>query len=147
MTIGEFNEVTTRLCNLFSKELNDVQMDFWFKNLKNVDVVTYRRAIGEYAKKNKYMPSISDILDSIKNLKPLEQEQPKEVVPCKACRGTGIVIYHKVIDGREYEYAAQCNCPNAIGLDYDGSKIQDKEHRSNYYLPKAVDVFGLGGAK
>ena len=121
-------------------------MEFWYKNLKDKDVITYRRAIGEYAKKNKYMPAISDILAEIKNLKPYEQSK-KEVVECKACNGTGYVLYKKVIDGREYEFASQCNCQNAVGLDYDGQKIKDEKHRSDYYLAKAADVFKVGGAK
>ena len=50
MTLTEFNEITTRLCNLYGKELNEVQMEFWYKILKDFDAVTYRRAIGEYAK-------------------------------------------------------------------------------------------------
>ena len=143
MQLDEFNMQTKRLCDLYGKSLNDEQMEFWYENLKNTSVVDYRRAIGEYAKKNKYMPAISDILDEIKNLKPLEQEQPKEIVPCKACRGTGIVIYRKVINGYSYDYAAQCNCQNAVGLDYDGSKCKEK---SDYYLAKAIDVFHVGGS-
>lgn len=144
MTIGEFEEIANRLCNLFNKELNKEQMDFWYKNLKQYEPVTFRRAVGEYAKKNKYMPAISDILTEIKNLKPYEQPK-KEMVECKACNGTGYVLHKKVIDGREYEFASQCNCQNAVGLDYDGRTIKDEKHRSDYYLAKAVDVFG--GAK
>ena len=144
MTLTDFNEVTTRLCNLFSKELNGVQMDFWYKSLKDYDVIDYRRAIGEYAKENKYMPTISDILKYIKALKP--REQPKETAKyeCKACKGTGIVLYKKIINGREYEYASQCNCPNATGLDYDGQKCKIEKNKSDYYLPKTVDVFKGG---
>ena len=131
----EFNEVTDRLCNLYNKELNEIQRDFWFKNIKNIDVLTYRRAIGEYAKKNKYMPTISDILGEIRNLKPYEKA-PTEKVECKACKGTGYVLYHK--DG--YEYAALCNCQNAIGKDYHNKD-------TGYYVPKATDIFRIGGTR
>lgn len=142
MTQEEFNYQTERLCNLYDKKLNAEQLDFWFKSLENTDIASYRRAVGEYAKKNKYMPTISDILTEIKNLKPRE-EVKRESVECKVCKGTGIAIYKKVIDGREYEYACQCNCKNAIGLDYDGSKCKDERNRSNYYLAKVQEVFGV----
>lgn len=135
MTNTEFEEVTNRLCNLYNKELNNVQMDFWYKNLKDYGVITYRRAIGEYAKKNKYMPTISDILDEVRNLKPYEKA-PVEKVECKACKGTGYILYRK----DNYEYAALCNCQNAIGKEY-----QNKT--TGYYIPKATDVFRIGGNK
>lgn len=140
MTQEEFNYQAERLCNLFDKKLNSEQLNFWFKNLQDTDIVTFRRAIGEYAKKNKYMPAISDILTEIKNLKPYEVAK-RESVECKACKGTGIIIYHKVIEGLDYEYAAQCNCQNAIGLDYDGRKVKKEDQRSEYYLAKATEVF------
>lgn len=135
MTSTEFEDITTRLCNLFNKELNETQMNFWFKNLKDKEAVIYRRAIGEYAKKNKYMPTISDILNEIRNLKPLEQPKA-EKVECKACRGSGIVIYHK----NGYEYAALCNCKNSIGKEYENKD-------SGYYIPKSTDVFAVGGTR
>ena len=140
MTSSEFQEITNKLCNLFSKELNEIQLDFWYKCLKEYDIISYRRAIGEYTKKNKYMPTISDILSEISKLKPYE-EIKREQVECKLCKGVGIFIYKKQINGQEFEYACQCNCANAIGLDYDGTKIRDKDHRSKYYLAKAVDIF------
>lgn len=143
MTREEFAEQTQRLCDLYGKTINQTQADFWLDQLQNYSANEYRRAVGEYAKKNKYMPAISDILTEIKNLKPYEQPK-KEVVECKACNGTGYVLYKKVIDGREYEFASQCNCQNAVGLDYDGRTIKDEKHRSDYYLAKAVDVFGGG---
>ena len=79
-------------------------------------------AIGEYARKNKYMPTISDLLSEIKQVKEREatqkhqeqvqQNQPK--VPCYKCGGTGLVKYIK--DG--YDYLCICDCKNGERLDY-----------------------------
>lgn len=137
MTIAEFNEITNRLCNLFNKELNEIQLEFWFKNLKDYDAITYRRAIGEYAKKNKYLPTISDILDSIRTLKPLEKVTETKV-ECKACKSTGYILYKKVLGGIEYEYASQCNCANGDKVAYNGKNSRE---RTEYYLAKATDIF------
>lgn len=135
MTSSEFQEITNRLCNLYNKELNEIQLDFWYKNLKDYDPITYRRAIGEYAKKNKYMPTISDILSEARCLK-TNDKAPVEKVECKACKGSGYVLYFR--DG--YEYASLCNCQNAIGKEY-----YNKE--TGYYIPKATDIFKVGGAR
>ena len=135
MRLDEFNMQTQRLCNLYGKSLNDEQMEFWYESLKDYELEKYRRAVGEYAKKNKYMPTISDILGEIRNLKPYEKA-PTEKVECKACNGSGYVLYRK----DDYEYASLCNCKNAIGKDY-----YNKD--TGYYIPKAADVFRIGGNK
>lgn len=144
MTQVEFMEKTKWLCNLYNKSFNEDQLRFWYSSLQGYDANKYSRAITFYGQNSKYMPTISEMLTTLREMKNTpEEEQPKEKVPCKACNSTGYVLYKKVVNGIEYEYASQCNCPNARGLDYDGSKIADKEHRSDYYLAKAVDVFKI----
>ena len=54
---------------------------------------------------------------------------------------TELLTGKKEINGIMYEYASLCNCKNAQGKDYNGSKISDKEHRSKYYIEKAEKVF------
>lgn len=111
MNRGEFETQTQRLCELYSKGLNETQVEFWYNSLKGYDILDYRRAIGEYAKSNKYMPTISDILDTIKKLKKQIRETPKEeqpTTPCSRCHGSGLIKYIK----NGYEYLCTCTCKN-----------------------------------
>lgn len=139
MTFNEFKIATMDIEQFYEKPLNPTQVQMWYEELKNYDSDKYKSAIRYVCKKSQYRPTLSMILEALKNVK-MSNEQ-REKVECKACGGTGYVLYHKVVDGIDYEYACQCNCQNAIGLDYDGQKVKDERYRSNYYLPKAVDVF------
>lgn len=140
MTYDEFIRSTATLEGCFNKNLNKIQLEVWFDELKYYPVEKYNKAIKKVCTSNQYLPALSTILDCIRNTR-TTVDLTKEKVPCKACKGTGIVPYHKIINGIDYEFACQCNCANAEGLDYDGTKIADKEHRSPFYLAKAVDVF------
>lgn len=116
MEHSEFINQTQRLCELFNKSLNDTQAEFWYMSLKGFDAQTYRIAVGEYAKKNKYMPTISDILAEIKKVREKQyqkqEEHPQEKVPCEKCGTTGLVKY--IHDG--YDYLCTCNCKNGRSL-------------------------------
>lgn len=117
MTKSEFLEVTNRLQSLYNKKLNDVQLDFWFDELQIYDVEKYKSAIGEYVKKNKSMPALSDLLNKIRNLKEREAVQVKEIkverIKCDVCHGSGLVKYYKNDNGIDYEYLCKCFCENA----------------------------------
>ena len=111
MNRGEFQIQTQRLCELYSKNLNETQTEFWYNSLNKYDILVYRRAIGEYAKCNKYMPTISDILSTIKKLKKYTKEASKEEqskVPCSKCYCSGLIKY--INNG--YEYLCTCTCKN-----------------------------------
>ena len=111
MTREEFLTTTGRLQEMYNKTLNETQLQFWFDELKRYEQVKYQRAVGEYVKQNRTMPTISDILDKIRNLKPLEADAPQEIkqVHCETCKGSGLVKY--MLDG--YEYLCRCYCENA----------------------------------
>lgn len=119
MTQDEFLTTTTRLCNLYNKTLNETQLDFWFNCLKNYDVVKYRRAVGEWAKSNRFMPQISDVIGEILRLKPIAPNKPQEEyhVKCDKCKGKGLIKYYKD-DKKLYEYFCRCRCLN--GKNYEG---------------------------
>lgn len=112
MTREEFVNTTSRLEEMYNKKLNDTQLSFWFDELKRYEIDKYKRAIGEYIKQNRTMPTIADILDKLKNLKPLGVDAPEEEIkmkPCGTCKGSGLVRYIK--DG--YEYFCRCFCNNS----------------------------------
>lgn len=140
MTFQEFKDATTTLENCYNRKMNEMQSEVWFDELKYYDLQKYKKAIKRICTTNQYFPALSTVLDVLRNTR-ATVDLTKEKVPCKACKGTGIVPYHKIINGIDYEFACQCNCQNGEGLDYDGTKIADKEHRSPFYLAKAVDVF------
>lgn len=139
MTFDEFRVATATLENCYDRKMNPTQVQVWFDELKYFDLHKYKNAIRKICTTNQYFPALSVVLSSLKTIKVTDAK--KEKVECKACKGTGIVPYHKIINGIDYEFVCQCNCQNGEGLDYDGTKIADKEHRSFYYLAKAVDVF------
>lgn len=140
MIYEEFREATGKLESFYNKKLNNVQLEVWFDELKYYPVEKYKNAINKLLTSQQYFPALSTILECIRNARSVvDLTKPK--IECKACRGTGYVLYHKVERGIDYEFACQCNCENAEGLDYDGTKIADREHRSTYYLAKGTDVF------
>lgn len=145
MTFDEFRRETGNLESFYEKAYNSTQMQIWYEELREYTIEKYKQAIKHICKTSQYRPTLSLVIETIRKVK--HEEKPREQYECKACHSTGIIFYKKVIEGLEYEYACQCNCPNAIGLDYDGTKIADKEHRSQYYLAKGVDVFRVGGVK
>lgn len=142
MTEHEFNTITSDLEAFYEKALNPTQKQTWFEELKSYAATRYASAVHKAFKTQQYRPTLSIILDMLRTTQE-EGNAPLEPVPCKACNGTGYVLYRKVISGTEFEFGSLCNCPNAIGKAYDGRFVADKTHRSDYYLPKAVDVFGV----
>lgn len=147
MTIEEFKYETSRLEDLYNKELNDTQVGFWFDSLKHYTLDQYVSGVGYYAKRNKYFPTIADMISAINEAKFLKAEREKEEVeifPCEKCNGTGYVLYKQIANKLEYEYAAQCSCKNGDRVAYDGTKCQGRG-RSDYYLIKEKDML-FGGA-
>ena len=139
MTLDEFTQKTKVLEDFYDKEYNFAQKQIMFDELKYYNADKYEKAIRIICKSNRYKPTLSEIIDAMQHIH-IESEK-KESYECKACKGTGYILYHKKINGIDYEYACLCSCENAEGLEYDGSKIADKEHRSNYYLERAENIF------
>ena len=139
MTFSEFREQTADLEQFYEKNLNQTQVQVWYEELRDYTKERYKRAIRKVCKTSQYKPTLSVILEAIRSVD--SEQTVRESEPCKACGGSGYVMYKQITQGKEYEYVSLCNCKNAKGLEYDGTKIADKEHRSPYYLPKAVDIF------
>lgn len=140
MTREEFMKSTTKLQELFHRSFNDTQLDFWFDELKGYDIEKYKRAIGDYARKSRTLPALSDILQAIRNLKPqgTEQQQAEvKKVHCDTCHGSGLVKY--ILDG--YEYLCKCFCEN--GKKYDGMELLRNYKDVFYYRVPKNDVVPL----
>ena len=117
MEQAEFMEQTQKLCNLYGKNLNETQAEFWYMSLQKYETKTYQKAIEEYARKNKYMPTISDLLSQIKETKNQEMKNARQEfqngnvqkVTCTRCNGTGLIKYTK---DKLYDYLCTCICEN-----------------------------------
>ena len=140
MTRGDFANKTKILEEFYQKELNETQSEIWFDELKSYDAEKYEKAIKFLCKTSRYKPTLNEIIDAMKSCNRNAEE--KQSVPCKFCGGTGYIQYTKVENNYPYNYVCLCICQNAEGLEYDGKKIADKEHRSNYYIKSAREVFG-----
>lgn len=110
MNIDEFYKETNVLCELYGKKLNDTQLDFWYTALKKLAIDEYKHIIGSYAKKNKNMPTISDLIKEshIGNPHANKEDIKTKQVECKKCFGSGLIKYMR----NNYEYLCTCNCQN-----------------------------------
>lgn len=140
MTYEEFVIKTKTLEEFYSKDYNETQKKIMYDELKSYDAEKYEKAIKFMCKTNRYRPILNEILDAMKSANRNVDE--RQQIPCKYCGGTGYFMYKKIENGYPYEYACLCICQNAEGLEYDGSKIADKEHRSKFYIKSAREVFG-----
>lgn len=140
MTEEEFITKTKTLEEYFGKDLNHMQRNMWYEELKHFDVERYEKAIKFLCMTSRYRPLLNEVIDAVKTCQISSEEREK--IPCKYCGGTGYFMYKKIENGYPYEYACLCICQNAEGLEYNGSKIADKEHRSKFYIKSAREVFG-----
>ncbi|HAB66521.1 MAG TPA: hypothetical protein DCE23_04040 [Firmicutes bacterium] len=142
MTRSEFVEATSRLEQYYGKEYTTQQLQIMFEELNTLAIERYRRLISAVIRKSKYLPKVADIMEANIEEPYTNENNEKQVIECKKCNSTGYVLYTKVIKngGKDlkYTYVAICSCGNA--KQYDGTKIMDKEHRSKYYTPLAVEL-------
>ena len=140
MTLEEFTIKTKTLEDFYGKELNYTQAEIWFDELKNYSADKYYEAIKRICKTSQYKPTLVQVLEEIRKIK--VQTSEREKVACNICKGTGYILHDRVIGAHTYKYACLCMCDNANGLEYDGTKIADKEHRQPFYIKTAKEIFG-----
>lgn len=139
MTLEEFKIKTKALEDFYGKDLNYVQVDIWFDELKNYSAEKYEKAIRNICKTSQYRPTLVQMLEEIRKVKVQVFDQKKS--KCDYCKGTGYIFYKRTINNQVYDYVCLCMCANADGLEYNGMQIADKEHRQPFYVAKAQDVF------
>ena len=95
--------------------LNDKQLNQWYKLLKGVSDEAYLDAVDEWCSSQNTLPSPADILAIIGRMKPQDNtvEIPKNTEHCSACGNRGLVsqIEFDTKLNRDYEvlYACVCN--------------------------------------
>ena len=139
MTFEEFTIKTKTLEDFYNKDLNYTQADIWFDELKNYSAERYEKAIRNICKTSQYKPALVQVLGEIKKVK---TQSDHSHVKCDYCKGTGYILYKRMINNHVYEYACLCVCSNAEGLEYNGLQIADQDHRQPFYIAKAQDIFG-----
>lgn len=143
MEITEFIEATSRLEKYYGKEYTTDHRQIMFEELKNWNIARYKQLISQAIKKCKYLPQVSEIIE-LEAVVPYmkEKEEQRRKVDCKKCKGSGYIIYKKKIangtNAFYNEYAAICDCGNA--KKYEGWKIKDKNHLSDYYIPTITEL-------
>lgn len=117
MQLDEFIQATGRLETYYDKELKTEQIQIMYEELKNISIDRYVKLISKCIRKCRTMPRISDILEANMELVgEINEDENKQIIPCKKCDGSGYVIFTKFIaNGNEripYSYAARCVCEN-----------------------------------
>lgn len=142
MELNEFMQVTDRLEKFFNKELEQYEKDIWYQELKSIPIKRYEQVIKKAYTECKFMPKLADIV-SINREMPYNTNNNiiNKKIECNICKGLGVVKYFKKIEDVEYQYFARCNCQNGINYNYDGTKISDTQHKSEYYIPSVKEVF------
>lgn len=145
MEIKEFIEETSAIEKYYGKELEKLQRDIWYRELKQLNVARYRQVVREIFRQCKFMPKLADVIEINKDLSYTtitKQEEERE--ECTKCNKRGFILYKKEIDNGKnkliYEYIARCDCKNGLKYAYDGTKIVDTEHRSKYYVATAKQI-------
>lgn len=109
----EFVNETSKMERFYGKELSEEQQKIWFENLKKISVERYRCIIGALYRKNKYFPSLADIIQLNNELGMKQKETKYKEEKCDICSSRGVIRYIKKINGIDYDYYCKCHCLNS----------------------------------
>ena len=143
MKIDEFMNEVKQLEKFYGKELTEEQKQIWYKEVRYIELPRFKYIETQIYKTLKFMPKLADIIEINSNLGYSQIKKEQQKIECKKCNGTGYITYIKKIDNGdmkkiEYIYGAICTCRQK--KKYEGWKISDERHRSNYYTPYAEEV-------
>lgn len=141
MEINEFIKETGDIEKYYGKELDEFQRKIWYDELKDISLPRYRQILREILRTNKFMPKLSDVLETQRNLTYIQDKTEEIKVECNKCNSEGIITYTRVIENIPYVFAARCTCKNGEKYRYDGREMQ--EHKTKYYIPSIEEV-GIG---
>lgn len=137
MNKNEFMQYANELENFYGQELNDLETDVWYDNLKDMPVARFNYILSEIYKTNKFMPKLSEIL-AIHRQIPYEEPEHQVKGHCEKCGDIGYVIYKKIVDNKPLTYAAVCDCGRQ--KRYDGREVQNLKNKSDYYIPTIKEI-------
>lgn len=144
MEIKEFLEETDKIERYYSKELDKFQREIWFSEFKNLNIQRYRQIVREVFRSCKFMPKLADLIEINNTLAYAKKESIQETCECKRCEGKGFILYTKIVKNGnrdlQYQMFARCDCKNGEKYCYDGTKINDVENRSKFYVSTIAQV-------
>lgn len=145
MKINEFLDEVAQIERFYQKEITEEQKQIWFKELRNLDIARFKYIVAQVYRTSKFLPKLADILEINSNLGYSQSQKESKQNKCKKCKGTGYLIYKKLIDnGKEKlqnEYGAICTCRQK--QKYEGWKVTEERYRTNFYTPYVEEV-GIG---
>ncbi len=166
MQLDEFIESTNRLETYYGKDMSTEQLQIMYEELKHLSLERYKKLLSKCLKTCKYIPKIADIIAANNELigEADNNQEKRNLVPCKKCEGSGIVFYTKFIsngnDKLPYTYVARCDCENAkyvnqkipsileLGINVSTRENQVKDmHRSLKDIKNTLSRFWKGGNK
>ena len=143
MKIDEFMNEVKQLENFYGKDLTDEQKQIWYKELRYLELPRFKYIETQIYKTLKFMPKLADIIEINSSLGYSQVKKDEQKIKCNKCNGTGYILYKKIADNGtagkfENLYGAICTCRQKT--KYEGWKITDEGHRSNYYTPYAEEI-------
>ena len=69
MTKIDFLKGMKLLTNFYNKDFNEEQINEWYLFFEDANAEDFYRAIRKYAKESKFIPTINDLLNTIKSVK------------------------------------------------------------------------------
>ena len=137
MTISEFKDKIAEVERFYSKDYVNEQKNELYKYFKEYTIKQFAYVISNVYQKCKFLPSIAEIIDIEKEI-PFTKVKKQERTNCSNCGGTGYVLYHKEINGTDYEFVAYCNCSDEY--KFDGRNMKDPRNKSRYRVMSEVEA-------
>ncbi len=142
MKIEEFTEIKNEIENFYKKKISEEEKKRWYEEFKQMDTKRFKYIIAQAYRTLKFIPKLADIIEINANLGYSPVKKEEETIKCNKCRGTGYILYQKEIKNGEEKmknsYMAICSCGKQ--KQYKGWEISDERHRTNYYIPLAVEL-------
>jgi hypothetical protein len=63
MTAEEFIKIMKILSLSYSKDFDEDTIKVWYMQFKNIEIEIFKKAINEIIRRNKFMPSIAELLE------------------------------------------------------------------------------------
>ena len=138
MRVEFFQEQLAKMQNFYGKEYNEMQAEEIFKYFAKFPDKRFTYILSKAYQEIKFLPSLSELVAINKDIPYTElKEKTKGKVKCDYCKGSGIILYYKKINGYDYEFASYCSCENGDEYHYDGSKNTTRK-KTDYYIPSAA---------
>ena len=73
MNKEQFAKAMTYLGLIYNKEFTSAQVTVWYEYLHDIEEVTFKNAIKEFATKNKFLPQIPEFIEKCKEIENIKR--------------------------------------------------------------------------